>query len=152
MRVRVATVLQAPMEAVWAALQTPSLLQHVAAPLLVFRPVGGNPFPTVFPDGRLQVAMRAFGVIPLGRQWIDVSRPKVTDTERQIRDNGSGSLVARWDHLITIRPLSPVTTDYEDAVEIEAGLLTPLVWAYAQVFYRWRQHRWRALARRQMKL
>jgi hypothetical protein len=34
-----------------------------------------------------------------------------------------------------------------DEVDIAAGHMTPIVWAFAQVFYRHRQHRWRALAR-----
>lgn len=30
-------------------------------------------------------------------------------------------------------------------VEIRAGVLTPLVWLFAQVFFRYRQMRWRSL-------
>jgi hypothetical protein len=37
------------------------------------------------------------------------------------------------------------TTHYTDQVEIQAGLLTPLVWALASIFYRYRQFRWRRL-------
>ena len=54
--------------------------------------------------------------------------------------------VERWDHLITIAPDGPSRTRYRDTVDIEAGLLTPFVWLFAQFFYRHRQRRWRALA------
>ena len=39
-------------------------------------------------------------------------------------------------------------TRYTDSVEVRAGLLTPLVWAFATAFYRHRQRRWRRLVRR----
>lgn len=32
-----------------------------------------------------------------------------------------------------------------DRVEVKAGLLTPFIWAYASLFYHYRQHRWRRL-------
>lgn len=148
MKVRVQTELAAPIDRVWEALQTPKLLLHVAAPLLVFRPAGGATLDETFADGKVRVWMWLFGVIPFGRQWLNVSRPIVREDLRQIRDDGSGDLIRRWDHIITIRPLSASTTHYEDVVEVDAGLLTPIIWAFAAVFYRWRQHRWRGLVRR----
>ena len=56
-----------------------------------------------------------------------------------------GALIRRWDHLITIEPAGPRRTRYTDWVEAEAGLLTPLVWAFARVFYAHRQRRWQRL-------
>jgi hypothetical protein len=51
------------------------------------------------------------------------------------------------DHWITIAPgAADGTTHYTDRVEIEAGLLTPLIAGFARVFYAHRQRRWRALA------
>ena len=64
-----------------------------------------------------------------------------------MRDNGRGDLAKRWDHRITIEGTDQGTTQYTDRVEVEAGLLTPGVWAFAQLFYRYRQARWRRLVR-----
>jgi hypothetical protein len=36
---------------------------------------------------------------------------------------------------------------YSDEIEVRAGALPPLVWLYAQLFYRYRQRRWRRLER-----
>jgi hypothetical protein len=33
-----------------------------------------------------------------------------------------------------------------DRIEIDAGVMTPLVAGFAAIFYRYRQRRWRALA------
>jgi hypothetical protein len=90
--------------------------------------------------------MWLFGIIPLGRQWIIVSRPNAQGEQaRQLLDDGQGDVAKVWRHSITVRTLSPGTTAYRDDVEVSAGLLTPLVWAFAFVLYRWRQSRWRGL-------
>lgn len=153
MRVKVQTRLHAEPDRVWQAVQKPALLQHVSFPLIVFIPLGASGDPHApFPDGRSRVFMLAFAVLPFGRQWIDVSRHWDGGPVRRLRDNGAGDLVRRWDHWITIAPHPEGGTEYVDEVEIEAGVLTPLVWAFAHLFYRWRQHRWRGLVRRGLAL
>jgi hypothetical protein len=149
MKVRLETKLPVPAEAAFAAVTTPRLLEHVAAPLLRFRPLDPPAFPDRWTPGRYRVAMRAFGLVPLGRQWIEISFLE-PDAEgaRGVRDNGSGDLVRVWDHLIRIRRLDGESCLYRDEVEVKAGLLTPFIWAFAQLFYRHRQRRWRALAAR----
>ena len=55
---------------------------------------------------------------------------------------------AAWSHRITVDDEGWGSTRYLDEIEIAAGVLTPFVWVYAQLFYRYRQWRWRRLARR----
>ena len=111
---------------------------------MAFRPIDPKEFPTEWSDGDYLVGMRLFGLFPFGRQHIVISRsPSTTDTYA-IRDNGHGDMIRKWDHHITIRS-DPTGTHYTDDIQIEAGLLTPFVWLWAEVFYRWRQYRWRQL-------
>ncbi|MFO7859839.1 MAG: hypothetical protein R6U41_01320 [Desulfosalsimonas sp.] len=42
----------------------------------------------------------------------------------------------------------PGTVHYTDKIEISAGLLSPLIWLFAHVFYRHRQRRWKLLLER----
>jgi ligand-binding SRPBCC domain-containing protein len=151
MKVVIETSLAAPIEVIWAALQTPRLLLHVCSPLMVFRPIGMKIFPDTFDEGRIRVSMWLFGVLPFGRQWLDVSRPPAYGDTRFIRDNGSGDLIRRWDHIIAVRPMDEDSVIYRDEVELDAGLLTLPVFAFAAIFYRWRQHRWRRLVRRRFR-
>lgn len=88
------------------------------------------------------------GLAPIGLQWIVISYPDGPDRCFQMRDNGRGDLAHRWDHLIMITPDGDTRCLYVDSVEIEAGVLTPFVWAFARVFYGHRQRRWRRLADR----
>ena len=50
--------------------------------------------------------------------------------------------------MIEVAPRADGRTDYRDTVEIHAGLGTLPAWLFAQLFYRHRQRRWRALAAR----
>ncbi|MBN2003783.1 MAG: hypothetical protein JXA21_10535 [Anaerolineae bacterium] len=54
-------------------------------------------------------------------------------------------MVRVWNHTIRFHPLGTEQLRYTDAIEIEAGLLTVFVWAFAHLFYRHRQRRWKKL-------
>jgi hypothetical protein len=85
-------------------------------------------------------------VIPAWKHEIRIVR--VDEAARVIYTNERGGGVRKWNHRITIKPLSDDRCRYTDEIDIGAGPITPLVWAYAHVFYRYRQRRWRKLARR----
>lgn len=143
------TILDAPAARVWAAVRTPALLEHVAAPLVTVEPVDPPTFPGTWDESDYLVALRLFGVLPLGRQWVRVREVEVRETPGEqfyrLRDDGSGTLASTWDHVITIRETPDGVTAYTDEIRVEAGVLTPLVWRFARAFYRHRQRRWRRL-------
>lgn len=132
-----------------AEVQTPRLLIHVASPLVRFIPVQPNAFPATWEAKPYLVSMRLFGWLPIGRQVIDISRrdrsAEMGHFHIEFRDNGHGTLISGWDHLITIEAAAQ-GCKYTDRVEVKAGLLTPFVWLFAWFFYRHRQRRWQRLA------
>ena len=149
MKVDLSTRIGLPVETVWTEVQTPALLKHIAWPLLRFVPADSEPLETFKPGGRYLVKLRLFGFLPFGTQWIVTSlhQPEEGEWPRRLRDDGYGPMIRKWDHWITIAPNPDGGTDYRDEVDISAGVLTPFIWAFAQVFYQHRQRRWRALAR-----
>ena len=149
MKVSQSTIIDLSPENVWTEVQTAGLLVHIAWPLMRFVPVGGQPLEHFKPGGRYQVKLRLFGILPFGTQWIvtTIHEPANDEWPKRLRDNGYSALIDKWDHWITIGPDANGGTQYTDDVEISAGILTPLIWAFAQVFYRHRQRRWRGLAR-----
>lgn len=151
MLVELTTTLDIPPHQAWQEVQTTRLLAYIAAPLVQFEPLAPPVWPPVWQEQQYLVAMNVFGVIPFGTHSINISIPRRTDVpgERmyQLRDNGSGDVISTWDHLITIKETADGTTHYTDRVEIRAGVLTPLVWLFASIFYRYRQHNWRRLVR-----
>jgi hypothetical protein len=145
--VELSTRLECTPDDAWAWVQTSALLRYVASPLIRFSPKGRPDFPKVWEPGEYRASMWLFGVVPIGWQAVVISEPAPEGETRFLRDNGYGPLIRRWDHWIAIAPGPKGTTYYCDRVEIEAGALTPLVAAFARVFYAHRQRRWGELAR-----
>jgi hypothetical protein len=101
---------------------------------------GGFAAPGAQASGRLWW----LGVIP---SWTHHLRVVAIEPGRELRTAEHGGLVRAWNHRLTFAPTSPTTCAYSDEIEIDAGWATPLVAAYARVFFALRQARWRQLAR-----
>ncbi len=148
MRVSRSTKIDLPPATVWAEVQTGPLLQHIAWPMLRFIPIGETSLYAFRPGGRYQVKLRLWGFIPFGTQWIVTSlhEPDPAKWPKRLRDNGYSALISKWDHWITVAPDGSGGTHYSDDVEVSAGILTPFIWGFAQIFYWHRQRRWSGLA------
>lgn len=148
MRVQVVTVFNCPAEKLFSELLQSRSLHYVATPLIRFKPISDSgtqqQLPAIWQNGSYPVQMYLLGFIYLGKQRINI---KLDTPAQQLLDAGEGTLIKQWHHLITITPASPTRTRYTDTVTIKAGPLTPIVWGFAQVFYRHRQRRWRRLIR-----
>lgn len=158
LRVCLTTTLPAPADWVAAQLQTTALFRHITAPLLRFGTMQG-PWPEHWPLGDTELRFALFGLVPMGRQTARISLHPSDDIPGAwplLRDNGTGQLMRVWDHRITVHSLpgapgTPERTCYTDEVFVRARYLpwvmTPISAAFAWVFYRHRQRRWRKLAR-----
>jgi len=130
----------------WRRIIEPRSLQFVASPLLTFTPIEADALEGEWQVGRdypLQLYFMRF--IPLGRHTIRlVTIDRSTNT---ILSEERGSLARVWNHRIHFQQVAPGKLAYEDEIEIRAGVLTPLIWAFAHLFYRHRQRRWKVLLR-----
>ncbi|MFO7550626.1 MAG: hypothetical protein R6W80_04415 [Haliea sp.] len=128
----------------WQRIIEPRSLQFVAAPLLTFVPVEAGALEGEWQVGRdYPLQLYFLNVIPLGRHSIRlVTIDRSTNT---ILSEERGSLARVWNHRIHFQQVAPGKLAYTDEIEIKASWLTPLIWAFAQLFYRHRQRRWRVL-------
>jgi hypothetical protein len=141
----VSTMLECPATKAWSQVETSALLRHVTRPLVRFAP-SAAPLPERWSEGlTLQWKVFVFGVIPMGVHTVHLE--KVDPNNYEIHSREHNRLIARWDHVISIKPLDNSRSFYRDTVEIDAGILTFVVWAWANWLYRHRQRRWRALAK-----
>lgn len=149
MKVSLSTRIAMSPDEVWQKVQTPELLMHIAAPLVRFQLLEPAQASNFSSSDRFLARLTLFGFLPFGTQWIvpTVHMDNAAPWPKQLRDNGHSALITTWDHWITVEPDGDGGTRYRDEVEVKAGLLTPFIWAFAQIFYRHRQRRWRALAR-----
>jgi hypothetical protein len=147
MRVLVRSVLPCDADLAWSAVQTSALLDEICAPLIYLTPEAGKKTPERWaPGSTVRMRPRMFGVLPLATRHLHWER--IDDAAREIQTREHDAMIRRWDHRIHIEPAGDGQCRYTDDIEIEAGLLTPLVWLYAQGFYRHRQRRWGRVAKR----
>lgn len=143
MRVQLKLVLDAPPDAVWAALRSPAVLAEVAHPFFSFEPLSPRGLPRFWPEGQHPVLARAlWSIVPAGEQLIDI-RERERGGVRIVEDAGgpvSGPLtvITRWRHRMAVSPGPDGATLYRDRLDISAGVLTPLVWIGAWAFWQWR--------------
>jgi ligand-binding SRPBCC domain-containing protein len=145
MLVRVTTRLPAPRDLVWDTVKRTDTLRYITRGLLGFRVEGGAPERLAEAE-TYRMRLLFFGLLPAWRHEIRVTR--LDEATHEIRTEERGGPIRTWRHRIAVDEEGWGSTRYLDEIEIQAGVLTPLVWFYAHVFYRYRQMRWRRLARR----
>ena len=144
MLARISTNLACTPGELWDHISRPQSLQFVASPLLKFDAVEPGALDGDWEVGRdYQLQLYLLGLIPLGRHTI-----RLTGIDRDhntIVSRESGLLARVWNHTIFFQEITPGLVNYTDEIEIRAGWLTPVIWAFAHLFYRHRQRRWKLL-------
>ena len=145
--IRVERVLPASADRLWPAMQHPSAFLYVTRGVLGFPSLAGRTEPFVEGEadsGRLWL----FHVLPLSRHHIHLV--EVDATTRTMRTEEHGGLLRRWDHTLHVEPVDDRHSRYSDEVVLDAGMLTTVVARVAIALFRYRQLRWRRLARRHL--
>ncbi len=141
---RIDTDLPASADDVWHTLLRRDTFLHITRGLLGFR--GSETWPEVFQEGTvIKTRLLFFHVIPGWQHTLTVVQ--VDQEHLTLASEEGGGVVRTWNHRIWLEPMTDSRCRYTDEIEIEAGPFTPLIWAWAHVFYRYRQRRWRRLAR-----
>lgn len=148
MIITVQTQLDAPPEKVWHAVKSLNTFRHVTRGMLGVTATKANPhiFEEPLTEGKtFEVRMWFFNVLPAWKHTLHVHR--LDDQQRELLTHEHGAFITTWNHLIRVQPGASGGTHYTDQIDIKAGLLTLGVVAFAHIFYRYRQSRWRRLAR-----
>jgi hypothetical protein len=146
MKVDVSTALDCSAAKAWGEVQKSALLLHVIWPLARIGTFGLPDLPEQWSHGQtVQRRLYVFGFIPIGVR--DLSFERIDQNAYRIVTRERDPLVRSWNHTIAITPSGPDRSIYRDIIDIDAGHLTVLVWAWAGWFYRHRQRRWRGLAK-----
>jgi hypothetical protein len=138
-------------DAAWAALRRPKVFREVSEPFTTFTSLDAEGFPERWPIGDHRVLAKAFGLLPVGEQSIDISYPQRSDGVRVVRDSGGGvngllGLVTYWQHSMAVSELPDGRTLYRDKLVYDAGLLNFVMWPMFWAFWQWRGSRIQRLA------
>ncbi|MHA7652271.1 SRPBCC family protein [Mycobacterium sp. ML4] len=145
--VHVETRLSTSADRVWRAMLSPATFRYVCKGLFAFPALAGRT--EQLRQGECGTGwLMAFHVIPAYRHTIEVV--DVDEASFTIRTHEYGGILKAWNHTLHVEPLQEGSCRYSDTVDIDAGLLTGLVVAMAKGIYRYRQRRWRKLARREL--
>jgi hypothetical protein len=140
----ISTYLPCSENKLWSKIMDPESLQFVASPVLRFIPVVNNDFNQEWEENRDYVLkLYLFGFLPLGNHTIRLLN--IDRSENKLESTESGLLARVWNHTILFRNTGDNRVYYTDIIEIKAGLLTPIIWCFAHLFYRHRQRRWKKL-------
>lgn len=140
-------------DAAWRAIANPAVFTAVSSPLMKISSKEQGGFPEAWVgDGPHEVSMRLFGIIPLGRQLVDISFTHRPGGVRMMVDSGkplSGPLcvVTSWDHRMAVSDTGDRKTLYRDRLVVKAGLLTPVVFVGMWSFWQYRALKLKRLAR-----
>ena len=138
MRMRCSSLQACGRERLAAELTRPVLLCRVAWPVLTFTPVDPPVLEDRWAFKPYVFVLRVAGRISLGEHTIDPQSPSGPD--EVWHDAGHSAVVRVWDHRIELADHFGMTR-YTDVVEVRAGVLTPVAYVFAQLFYRHRQRR-----------
>lgn len=138
--VRVSTIFPGPASRIWELLLLKDSFLYVTRGVISYADT--DQWPTrLFTEGTtLTTRVRLFGLGPSSPHEVQVVR--VDEAQGEIETKESGGLARVWNHRMRVEPVSGVASRYTDCIEVQAGLLTPLVWLFAAGFYRFRQRRW----------
>ncbi len=144
MTATISTHLDTTADRAWRAVKKTGTFLHVTRGLLGL--AGARRLPEEWREGAVvRVRLRFFHFLPAWMHELRIIR--VDDSRRELRTNEGGGFISIWNHVIRIEPDQGPGCRYTDEIEIRAGFLTLMVWLYAHLFYRYRQMRWRELAR-----
>jgi hypothetical protein len=142
--VRISTDLEIPADLAWETVKKPETFRYVVRGVMGVQQL--DEIPEDWGEGlTVRVRLFFFHVIPAWKHEIRIVR--LDEAAHEIYTNEHGGPVRRWNHRIRIDRGSGGRCRYTDEIEIHAGLLTPLTAAFTQVLFRYRQRRWRKLAR-----
>jgi len=143
MIVEISTRLDMSAERAWETVKKSNTLFFITKGLLGF---SQNNFPAEWQEKETVTArLLLFNLIPAWKHEIRFVR--IDERQYELFTNEKGGVVSVWNHLIKVVPEGEEFCIYTDKIEIEAGVLTPIVWFFAQIFYRYRQRRWRFINR-----
>lgn len=146
-RVHVETILPTDADSVWQAMQYPVTFRYVCRGLFGMPALAGRSAPMRVGE-RGTGWLFAFHVFPAYRHTLEIL--SVDADNRTITTHEFGGVLKSWDHTLHVEPVQENRCRYTDSIDIDAGVLTPVVARVARGLFAYRQRRWHKLVARHL--
>ena len=143
--VSITTKLALSADEVWQMLTRKSTFLYVTRGMVGYSGAEEWPERLFCPRALIVTKLRILHFLPPTPHVVEIVR--VDEDAMQVETRESGGPVRSWKHNMQVEAIRSDLCRYTDRIEIQAGLLTPAVWLFACLFYRYRQMRWRLLTR-----
>ncbi len=143
MIVRATTTLKIPARAAWELLKLRDTFLYITRGAMCFK--GAESWPEVLMAPGVEIETVAYPLCFLPGSPHTIRIVRVDEETMEVDTEEFGGLIRVWNHSMKVEPVSDSRCRYSDRIELHAGLLTPLIWLLANLFYRYRQSRWRRL-------
>lgn len=144
MRFEMQSVMNSSPEELWRHLHDTRVFRQVAAPLMTFESMDHDGLPASWAEGKsYKLAMRAFGVVPLGHHTITFMA--IDERSRAVKTRETGLLIRSWRHTMKIVVDSNDKTVFRDELDVQNGLLTWPTFAGAYLFFMYRHWKFKRL-------
>ncbi|HSG89456.1 MAG TPA: hypothetical protein VLA56_09600 [Pseudomonadales bacterium] len=122
---------------------SPAAFDYLMFPLLRMRPLDDTGARLRFPAHAQRLAVRLFGVLPVGVQVLAPTWPVADgDGVHELLDTGGNGLTRTYRHSIRVEAVGDGWSRCVDVTEVDAGPLTPLVRLAFWLVNRQVQRRW----------
>ena len=136
--------LQASADTVWRAVKSPLGFRFVSRGLVRWPIAEGRNTPWVSGE-TVRGWIFAAGIVPVA--FHELTFVLLDDDTREFRTDEHGGFITRWNHNISVTPITDSTCRIDDTVTFSGGIVTPLLTIAVRVFYAIRRYRWVSLAR-----
>ena len=141
MIVYAATTLDVPADTAWELLRRRSNFLFITRGAMCFQGTESWPEILMAEGVEIETVARPLCFLPGTHHTIRIVR--VDGEAMEIDTEESGGFIRVWNHSMQVEAISDSRCRYSDRIDVRAGILTPLIWLLASLFYRYRQYRWR---------
>ncbi|MFB9327279.1 hypothetical protein ACFFSY_15235 [Paenibacillus aurantiacus] len=130
----------------WEQVADTGTFRLVSAPLMVFRSRDHGGLPRQWVVGETYaLSMWLLGCIPLGGHWITIAT--IDRSARRFSTAERGALIKGWNHTMQVKSDGRDGALFRDDLVVRSGIMTPLIFAGAYLFFLYRHWRMGKLIR-----
>lgn len=143
-KINISSILNNSVNKIWDKLLNVETLIEICKPMATFKSLSNEKEMKWEVNKEYVFKLFIYGFIPFGEHKIILI--KLDKENKIILSNEHNGIVKIWNHLIILENIGDSEIKYTDEVEIYAGIFTFFTAAWAKLFYKHRQKKWKKIS------